>query len=139
MAVLDLQGCNMTIEEVKKKYGGHSVPYNRDDYVFCDCCPLEHTDCGCTTGFEDCWVAIAKYMTAIETANKKENPYWERVCELANHQRSKGIGKYGKGLEDNPAAMVARITHLQEELIDGLMYCEWIKDKLHELEGEKHD
>ena len=68
-----------------------------------------------------------------------ENPYWERICELANYQRSKGIGKYGKGLEDNPAAMIARITHLQEELIDGLMYCEWIKDKLMELEGEEHD
>lgn len=66
-----------------------------------------------------------------------ENPYWEKICELAEKQRSKGINKYGKGLEYNTADAIARINHLQEELIDGLMYCEWIKEKLAELEGEK--
>ena len=66
------------------------------------------------------------------------NPYWERICEMADKQRAKGLETYGQGIEDNPAEMIKRIEHLQEELIDGLMYCEWIKDKLMEMEG-KHD
>ena len=65
---------------------------------------------------------------------KPSNPYWERICEIADRQRNKGIQTYGQGLESNPAEMVERIKHLQEELIDGLMYCEWIKDKILECE-----
>ncbi len=65
---------------------------------------------------------------------KTANPYWERICEIADRQRTKGIQTYGQGLESNPADMVERIKHLQEELIDGLMYCEWIKDKILECE-----
>lgn len=61
------------------------------------------------------------------------NPYWERICELSNKQRAKGLEKYGQGLEFNPGNAIERINHLQEELIDGLMYCEWLKDKLREL------
>ena len=64
-----------------------------------------------------------------------ENPYWERICKLSDKQRAKGMETYGQGLEMNPADMLKRIEHLQEELIDGLMYCEWIKDKLMELDG----
>lgn len=64
-----------------------------------------------------------------------KNPYWERICKLSEQQRAKGMETYGQGLESNPAAMLKRIEHLQEELIDGLMYCEWIKDKVMELEG----
>jgi hypothetical protein len=63
------------------------------------------------------------------------NPYWERICKLSEAQRKKGMETYGQGLESNPAAMLKRIEHLQEELVDALMYCEWIKDKL-ELEGD---
>lgn len=63
------------------------------------------------------------------------NPYWDRICVIADRQRAKGMETYGQGLEDNPADMMKRIEHLQEELIDGLMYCEWIKDKLMELQG----
>ena len=61
---------------------------------------------------------------------EKNNPYWERICEIADKQRAKGMETYGQGLESNYAAMMERINHLEEELIDGLMYCEWIKDKL---------
>ena len=66
------------------------------------------------------------------------NPYWERICSLSAKQREKGLETYGQGLESNPAAMQKRIEHLQEELIDALMYCEWMKDKLTEMEGENH-
>lgn len=68
-------------------------------------------------------------------ANEESNPYWERINAIAERQRAKVMSKYGVGLESNPAAILERIEHLQEELIDGLMYCEWIKDHLTELEG----
>ena len=64
------------------------------------------------------------------------NPYWERIAQMANKQREKGISTYGQGLEQNniPDAL-KRIEYIQEELIDALMYMEWLKEKLEE--GEK--
>ena len=59
---------------------------------------------------------------------QKNNPYWERVSAIADRQREKGISTYGQGIEKNPADIIKRIDHLQEELVDALMYCEWIKD-----------
>lgn len=61
------------------------------------------------------------------------NPYWNRITAIAEHQREKGIAEYGQGLEDNEKDAVIRISYLEEELVDGLMYCEWIKDKLQEV------
>jgi hypothetical protein len=37
---------------------------------------------------------------------------------------------YGQGLESNPMPIEMRLTYLQEELIDGLMYIEHIKEWL---------
>lgn len=59
-----------------------------------------------------------------------ENPYWERICELADRQREKGLSTYGKGLEDNPMSIEERLTYLEEELVDSLMYIEHIKEWL---------
>ena len=70
----------------------------------------------------------------IDVPDVDLNPYWKRICKLSDAQRKKGMETYGQGLESNPAAMLKRIEHLQEELVDALMYCEWIKDKLG-LEG----
>ena len=58
------------------------------------------------------------------------NPYWERITATAERQREKGLREYGQGLEANPADIVTRLNYLEEELIDALMYCEWIKEKL---------
>ena len=59
------------------------------------------------------------------------NPYWERITQMADKQREKGISTYGQGLEQNitPDAL-KRIEYIQEELIDALMYMEWLKEKL---------
>ena len=65
-----------------------------------------------------------------EAWETEENPYWERITALAERQRAKGMSKYGQGLEMNPADILERINHLQEELIDALMYCEWIKERI---------
>ena len=61
---------------------------------------------------------------------ERNNPYWHNIQDIADRQRQKGIDTYGQGLEENPADMVTRLTYLEEELIDALMYCEWIKEKL---------
>lgn len=61
------------------------------------------------------------------------NPYWENICAIAERQRAKGLATYGKGLEHNQADAIARIEHLQEELVDALMYCEWIKDAMESI------
>lgn len=64
------------------------------------------------------------------------NPYWERICKLSKRQREKGMKTYGQGLEDNPLSIMERLTYLEEELIDGLMYIEHIKAY---LEGNKDE
>ena len=61
---------------------------------------------------------------------KAKNPYWERILAIADRQRAKGMETYGQGLESNPAAIMTRLEYLEEELIDGLMYIEWIKEWL---------
>lgn len=62
------------------------------------------------------------------------NPYWDRITELANKQRQKGIETYGQGIEDNKLPVEERIRYIEEELIDALMYLEWLKDGLHDRE-----
>lgn len=62
--------------------------------------------------------------------DREFNPYWERISAISERQRAKGIEIYGQGLESNPADILTRLTYLEEELIDGLMYIEWIKDKI---------
>lgn len=59
------------------------------------------------------------------------NPYWENITRLAERQRDKGIRTYGCGLEENKADVLTRIEHIEEELIDALMYLEWVKEGLH--------
>ena len=62
------------------------------------------------------------------------NPYWDRITELSNKQRQKGIETYGKGIEDNKLPVEERIQYIEEELIDALMYLEWLKEGLHDRE-----
>lgn len=65
------------------------------------------------------------------------NPYWERITQMSDRQREKGIKTYGQGLElFNTPDAVKRIEYIQEELIDALMYLEWLKEK---LKGEDTD
>ena len=98
--------------------------------------PKEHDDFPCNhcRGTISSRNPLYAKVADLYEPEKPENPYWERICNLADKQRAKGIETYGQGIECNPAAMLKRIEYLQEELIDGLMYCEWIKDML-KLEG----
>lgn len=62
--------------------------------------------------------------------------YWDRITAIYHHQREKGLKKYGLPLEDNPASIDTRIRYIEEELVDALMYCERVRDKL-QKKGEK--
>lgn len=62
--------------------------------------------------------------------------YWDRITAVYHHQREKGLKKYGLPLEDNPASIDTRIRYIEEELVDALMYCGWVRDKL-QGKGEK--
>ena len=63
-------------------------------------------------------------------SNTADNPYWASIEAIADRQRQKGIDTYGQGLEANPADIMTRLTYLEEELVDALMYIEWAKDYL---------
>ena len=58
----------------------------------------------------------------------RNNPYWQNIQAIAARQRQKGIDTYGQGLEENQADIMIRMTYLEEELVDALMYIEWAKD-----------
>ena len=75
----------------------------------------------------------------ITVHGEEYNPYWERICQLSSKQREKGLKTYGQGLEMNPLTIMERLTYLEEELIDGLMYIEHIKAWLCESKGETDD
>lgn len=111
----------MTIEEKRKAIAEHC---DRQDH--CADCKLYRA-----LPFDElCYEGDADIEKNYSIIFGEDNPYWERIQALAARQRAKGIEKYGYGLEDNPAAIEERIQHLEEELIDALHYCEWIKDIL---------
>lgn len=59
--------------------------------------------------------------------------YLDRILNRFHQQEWKGIHKYGQVLEQNHGDIFYRLEHLAEELTDGLMYIEWIKDYLKEV------
>lgn len=57
------------------------------------------------------------------------NEYRNRIIDMMDKQRKKGIEKYNVTLEENVTlSTTQRIEHLQEELIDALQYCEHLKE-----------
>ena len=63
----------------------------------------------------------------------KNNPYWDRITDIANRQREKGIAEYGKGIECDTADVITRLDRIEEELIDALMYLEHLRDIVREV------
>lgn len=131
----------MTSEEKQEKLSEH-----------CDKHWEYHTSCiGCSlweririteSCFNDKSTIDRNYGIVFGEEEGKEadrNPYWERICKLADKQRAKGMETYGQGLEMNPLTIMERLTYLEEELIDGLMYIEHIKAWLCESKGETDD
>lgn len=70
-------------------------------------------------------------MISLSKEDKKIKSYWKRICKIQAKQTEKGKKKYGKPLEyANEMTMLERLEYLEEELIDGLMYVEHIKEYL---------
>lgn len=83
-------------------------------------------------------VFAEEHLELIEPAEEKKNvglsknaekhPYRAAVEKLLDQQEQKGIDKYGVTLDQNTTLTDAqRIEHLEEELVDALMYCEHLK------------
>lgn len=104
-----------------------AIKYFEDEIRFCERAPAIN---GCEMT-DDWLLTLEASKLAVEALRAMQelenNPYWKRICEMARKQRAKGIRTYGKGLEDNPLSAEERLTYLEEELIDGLMYIEHIK------------
>ena len=58
------------------------------------------------------------------------NPYWDNITKISDKQREKGIRDYGQGIESNNQPIVTRIQYIEEELVDALMYLEWLKESI---------
>ena len=103
--------------------------------TYCDKCLCVYTDeNGCFSGSDE--HMLENYDRVF---GGEYNPYWESICKLSDKQRAKGLETYGQGLEMNPLTIMERLTYLEEELIDGLMYIEHIKAWLRESKGETDD
>jgi hypothetical protein len=123
------EGCDgMTIAEKRCRLKGYCN--SRNDCSECEC--IYNDDDGCWSGSDE--HMLENYERVFGKCSDDENPYWQRICMLAEKQRAKGMETYGQGLESNPMGIIGRLEYLQEELIDALMYCEWIKEKL--MEGD---
>ena len=86
----------------------------------------------CDVQFEGGTVILRyDYLENLTAPPKRKTPYQEAVEALIARQIEKGESKYGVTLDEN-ATLTAeqRIEHLEEELIDALMYCEHLKAAL---------
>lgn len=73
-------------------------------------------------------VILELQKRCLEEERSSGGEYWDNICKLNARQESKGKSKYGVPLEENTTlTRNQRIEHLEEELIDGLKYCEHLK------------
>ena len=100
--------------------------------------PYNHIGCGIWIRYEKglCCSPISLYLdkkyeviTLFEFSEEEADiNYRDNIVSLLDRQREKGIKKYGETLEENTTLSTEqRIEHLEEELIDGLEYCEHLK------------
>lgn len=56
--------------------------------------------------------------------------YRDQLNALLDQQDAKGMNKYGRPLEQNPAGIYERLQHMAEEKVDDLRYTFWVMDLL---------
>jgi hypothetical protein len=56
------------------------------------------------------------------------DPVVERVCRKFTDRSDVGYEKYGVTLEDDPSEMLEWLNHLQEELMDAVLYLQKAKE-----------
>lgn len=65
----------------------------------------------------------------VKNTDGQKSPYRRNIEDLLRRQEEKGLKKYGVTLDQNVTLTEKqRIEHIEEELIDGLMYCEHLKE-----------
>jgi hypothetical protein len=57
------------------------------------------------------------------------DPVVRRVCQKFVGRSNVGYEKYGVTLEDDPSEMLEWLNHLQEELMDAVLYLQKAKEK----------
>lgn len=71
---------------------------------------------------------VDKAFEEAERRARGATSYRDKIVELIDQQRAKGLKKYGQTLEENTTLTTAqRIEHAQEELVDALQYLEHLK------------
>lgn len=65
-----------------------------------------------------------------------KNPILRNVQVKFENQTTKGLAKYGETVNPKSYDTIAWLKHLQEELIDGVVYIEVLIQKVKELECE---
>lgn len=79
----------------------------------------EGHDSRCTSNCVYCW---------DREISGTEGQYWKNICRIHDKQTEKGIATYGQTLEQNTKIGAEdRLTMIEEELIDALMYIEHFK------------
>ena len=68
---------------------------------------------------------------------KFRDPVVERVCRKFQDRSDVGFKKYGVTLEDDPSEIIEWLNHLQEELMDAVLYLQKAKEKYEEDSTEK--
>lgn len=59
-----------------------------------------------------------------------QDPVVVAVKKKFDERSAMGLKKYGKNLADNPLEFIEWVNHLQEELMDAILYCERIKREI---------
>tara|TARA_R110001592_G_scaffold2864_3_gene16137 strand:+ start:508 stop:732 length:225 start_codon:yes stop_codon:yes gene_type:complete len=65
------------------------------------------------------------------------DPVVERVVEKFVGRSDVGFEKYGVTLEDDPSDMLAWLNHLQEEMMDAVLYLQKAKQQYETQRTEK--
>ena len=64
------------------------------------------------------------------------DPIVDAVCDKFQARSAIGIKKYGTTLADSNAPMEERLTHLQEELMDAVLYMQRLKEEITTMKEE---
>jgi NTP pyrophosphatase (non-canonical NTP hydrolase) len=73
---------------------------------------------------------FSKKLLDMELKERQRKEYLQAIIQRFKGQAAKGFAKYGQPLELNRTDINDRLEHLSQELTDGLMYIEWIRDGL---------
>lgn len=65
------------------------------------------------------------------------DPVVRRVCQKFVSRSDVGYEKYGITLEDDPSEMLDWLNHLQEELMDAILYLQKAKEKYEAQSSEE--